>query len=292
MLSYYPNFPHLQLRRNCTAVNLLLSCSFMLLLAGCSESNRNNTDTKKQSMKPASARQQLREEDWSSMTLSPKWVEGLNFSDQKLARINMWVESVDATPAKTVIHVAINGWDENSNSGLLPATGAYIVDSDGKSYNLESENRLGVEPFTSDGQVRPHTIERFELSFPPLTPTRSILLKHPQFPPLTIYKSPASVNFCSPKATLASGTTTIFCNGNFVTELPNGERREFRFTPGQNACGQSGSEPVLRLNLETGKRYYIQVNDTWLSKFSLKLISNEEIQIDNPDAIASCMAER
>lgn len=274
------------------ALGFFLVCFFLLGLSGCptshepSETKINNTANSK---KDRSIKHPQNNQNWNNMMLDHQWVPAQNFADQRLRQLNMWVESIDADQSKTVIHAAVQRWSGDGNVNLAPASGAYIVDDNGRSYNLVSENRDGVAPFTFDGQVRPETIERFELEFPPLRSTQSIRLMHPQFLPLTIYRSPASIMFCSPKATFASKTTDISCDGNLVTAVPNGERRLIRFAPGTHACGQHNSEPALTLYLENGKRYYVQVRDRWFSKLTLTVVSKDENQTDDSNLVPLCM---
>ncbi|MGC2696245.1 MAG: hypothetical protein WA738_10695 [Candidatus Angelobacter sp.] len=231
------------------------------------------------------------EENWQKMVPEePGFVRALDSRDSKLRSLDMWVEGIEQTANKTVVHAAVRGWPNSGTVSLLHASGAYLVDDHGNSYDLKEERRLGNEPFLSQGEVRPATKRRFDLLFRSIPLTEFIRLKHPQFPIYTIYKAAKpSVYFCNPSRWYAASTSELFCDGKLVTPLANGQYTTVQFHSGQHHCGVRSSESLIDLNLVNSNLYYVQMKETFWGKAGMNLVSTQEGGAQDPKLFMRCM---
>ncbi len=220
---------------------------------------------------------------WPNMTREPDGVyaENLNRAD-RLKALSLWVEGLVLTSEHTILHVAVKNWTIETRANLEAAPGAYIIDDLGRNYNFQTELRFGQGPFLLDGEVRPGITERFELLFPPVQPTRYIVLKHPQFLPIKVYQykpAPATVSFCRPSSVVYFFYgMDVSCDGEHIADLANGKSAAVSLHPGKHSCQvkyklfSTGQSDLLELEVLAGKEYYVQAEyEVGLLSSQLKL---------------------
>lgn len=217
---------------------------------------------------------------WPNMTRDPDAV--LADDDRNGGRkvLSMWVEGVIFTPEHTMLMIAIKNWAENILGTVEPASGAYIVDDQGRSSYFQTEIRYGRGPFVENGEVEPGTVVHLELQFPQVQPTGSITLKLPEFLPITVYeyRPSVTVSFCRASEQIgASLAIDIFCDGKHIVSLSNGESAEVRLRIGKHSF-QARWKPLLmgivegrslELTLRANQTYYIQSvpqTENWVSE--------------------------
>lgn len=122
---------------------------------------------------------------WKSVTSDPTWV------DDNMATMNvaMTVESAAILSDRTILRLACR-LTSSSDSILFNASGSYIADPNGNTYDLSSDE--GTYPFqysnTSARTIRVDEIYRLNLVFPTINPdTPFVILHHSKFHAIRVY---------------------------------------------------------------------------------------------------------
>lgn len=233
---------------------------------------------------------------WPSMAREPDGVLARNYNrGGRFKALTMWVDGIVFTRERTILHLAIKNWTADTTASLEPASGAYIIDDQGRRYGYQAEDRYGQsdDPFLLSGIVTPNTTELFELSFAPIQqPTGSLVIDHPQFLPITMYQhapAPAMVNFCRPpQVTGWNATVSISCDEQHVADFPGGfsnvsqgHSAKVSLKPGKHNCNITTSTILIKdvskeLNVHAGEDYYIQTGFEWkMGQFDIKSVTTE-----------------
>ena len=225
---------------------------------------------------------------WPNLAREPDYVSAQEHDQSDKFRIlSMWVEGISLTQDQTVVHVAVRNGTDDRQASLEPGSGSYIVDDQGRSYDFISESRYGEEPFTNNGEIRPGVVERFELVFPIIQNADSMILNHPQFSPITVFKrkpKPSSLKFCRPwKLSSAWIDTDISCDGLHATDLSVNSSANVQIHFGKHSCKAKfknwiGTEGTpINFDALQGQTYFFQVEaqGNWISRPEIKWVPTD-----------------
>lgn len=132
--------------------------------------------------------------------------------------LSIWAEGARSNAKEIIIDLACKTWSDNESMTLRNASGTYLLDQNGRKYELIDD--LGEYSFfKGERQIVGGEIYRWTLAFEGLAPgVTSIILRHPQFNDLKI-----TVGLTPPIASIQSGPSA---NLSGIAVVPSGRTVE------------------------------------------------------------------